>query len=67
MDWLTDNKIPVGKAAKAVFTWMNDNLGPLFDAWASTPALGVVKAVFITLLVGVVVSFFTARRVFWRT
>ena len=32
MDWLTDNKIPVGKAAKAVFTWMNENLGPLFDA-----------------------------------
>jgi glycine betaine/proline transport system permease protein len=32
MDWLTDNKIPVGKAAKSVFTWMNDNLGPLFDA-----------------------------------
>ena len=32
MDWLTDNKIPVGKAAKAVFGWMNDNLGPLFDA-----------------------------------
>ena len=32
MDWLTENKIPVGKAAKAVFGWMNDNLGPLFDA-----------------------------------
>ena len=31
MDWLTENKIPVGKAAKAVFGWMNDNLGPLFD------------------------------------
>ncbi len=32
MDWLTDHKIPVGKAAKAVFDWMNDNLGGLFDA-----------------------------------
>ncbi|ESW60364.1 MAG: glycine/betaine ABC transporter permease [Rhodobacter sp. CACIA14H1] len=32
MEWLTDNKIPVGKAAKAVFDWMNSNLGPLFDA-----------------------------------
>ncbi len=42
-------------------------LGPLLDAWASTPALGVAKAVFITLLVAVVVSFFTVRRVFWRT
>ena len=42
-------------------------VGPLLDAWASTPALGVGKAVFITLLVGLVVSFFTVRRVFWRT
>lgn len=32
MEWLTDYKIPVGKAAKAVFDWMNDHLGPLFDA-----------------------------------
>jgi glycine betaine/proline transport system permease protein len=31
LDWLTDHKIPVGKAAKAVFGWMNDNLGPVFD------------------------------------
>ena len=32
MDWLTDYKIPVGKTAKAVFEWMNDNLGGVFDA-----------------------------------
>jgi glycine betaine/proline transport system permease protein len=32
MDWLTDYKIPVGKAAKSVFDWMNDNLGGVFDA-----------------------------------
>ncbi|MDP3263651.1 MAG: choline ABC transporter permease subunit [Tabrizicola sp.] len=32
MEWLTDYKIPVGKSAKAVFDWMNDNLGGLFDA-----------------------------------
>ena len=31
MDWLTEYKIPVGKVAKAIFTWMNDNLGWLFD------------------------------------
>ena len=30
--WLTDYKIPVGKGAKAIFTWMNDNLGGMFDA-----------------------------------
>ena len=32
MDWLTDYKIPVGKTAKAVFEWMNSNLGGVFDA-----------------------------------
>jgi glycine betaine/proline transport system permease protein len=32
MDWLTEYKIPVGKTAKAVFDWMNENLGGLFDA-----------------------------------
>ncbi len=32
MEWLTDNKIPVGKAAKAVFDWLNANARPVFDA-----------------------------------
>ena len=32
MEFLTDYKIPVGKTAKAVFEWMNDNLGGVFDA-----------------------------------
>jgi glycine betaine/proline transport system permease protein len=31
MEWLTDHKIPVGKTAKAVFDWLNDNLGGFFD------------------------------------
>lgn len=32
MDWLTEYKIPVGKTAKIVNDWMNDNLGGVFDA-----------------------------------
>jgi glycine betaine/proline transport system permease protein len=32
MEWITDHKIPVGKAAKAIFDWMKDNLAGLFDA-----------------------------------
>jgi glycine betaine/proline transport system permease protein len=32
MEWITDNKIPVGKAAKFVFSWMRDNMGGFFDA-----------------------------------
>ncbi len=35
MEWLTDNKIPVGRAAKTVFDWMNANLGPVFDLISS--------------------------------
>ncbi len=35
LDWLTDHKLPVGKAAKAVFDWMNSHLGGLFDAIAA--------------------------------
>jgi glycine betaine/proline transport system permease protein len=34
MDWLTENKIPVGDWAETVFDWMNDSLGFFFD-WLS--------------------------------
>ncbi len=36
MDWLTENKIPVGKWAAAVFDWMQINLGWFFDALSDT-------------------------------
>ncbi len=31
MDWLTENKIPVGRWARAMFEWMQDNLAFFFD------------------------------------
>ncbi|RID93954.1 choline ABC transporter permease subunit [Gemmobacter lutimaris] len=31
MDWLTDNKLPLGKLSKIAFEWMKVNLKPLFD------------------------------------
>ena len=31
-DWITDNKIPVGKAAKAVFDWFKTHASGFFDA-----------------------------------
>ncbi len=34
MDWLTDNKIPVGKAASAVFEWVRDNGEVLLEAFS---------------------------------
>ena len=35
MEFLTDNKIPVGKTAKAVFGWLQDNAGGFFDLLAA--------------------------------
>ncbi len=32
MDWLTDNKIPIGKWAKSIFDWLNNNFAFFFDA-----------------------------------
>jgi glycine betaine/proline transport system permease protein len=32
LDWLTDNKLPLGKISKVSFDWMKVNLKPLFDA-----------------------------------
>ncbi|MEL7349284.1 MAG: choline ABC transporter permease subunit [Pseudomonadota bacterium] len=34
MEWLTDNKIPVGDAAEAVFDWLQLNAAPFFDGLA---------------------------------
>ncbi len=34
MDWLTDNKIPVGKWAKTIFDWLQDNGAWFFDGLA---------------------------------
>ncbi len=36
LDWLTDNKIPVGRSAKAAFDWLKANAADLFDALALT-------------------------------
>lgn len=32
MNWLTDNKIPIGKWAKSIFDWLNNTFGGVFDA-----------------------------------
>ncbi|MEL6197978.1 MAG: choline ABC transporter permease subunit [Pseudomonadota bacterium] len=34
MEWLTDNKIPLGDAAEAVFDWLQVNAAPFFDGLA---------------------------------
>ena len=32
LDWLTENKLPLGKISKVSFEWMKENLKPMFDA-----------------------------------
>ncbi|MFN4156295.1 MAG: choline ABC transporter permease subunit [Paracoccaceae bacterium] len=63
MDWLTEHKLPVGRTAKAVFDWLNDNMAGVFDAisdvmeamiaailWGlSTPHPLIIVAVFVGL------------------
>ena len=34
MEWLTDNKLPVGKWSKKGFDWLKENAEPFFDALA---------------------------------
>ena len=66
MDWLTANKLPVGKTAKIVFDWLKDNAGGFFDALAAamqalidgilfvleTPHPLVIVAVFVAITYG---------------
>lgn len=63
MDWLTDNKIPVGKTAAAIFDWLQENGEWFFDGLAEvmevmidsilwvlqTPSPFLIIAVFIGL------------------
>ena len=34
MDWLTENKIPVGRVARDIFDWLRDNGEPVIDVFA---------------------------------
>ncbi|MEM8849351.1 MAG: choline ABC transporter permease subunit [Pseudomonadota bacterium] len=34
MEWLTENKLPIGQSAAAAFDWLQDNFSPAFDALA---------------------------------
>jgi glycine betaine/proline transport system permease protein len=47
LDWLTDNKIPVGKMAKSGFDWLQDNFTFVFDwlAWVMESLIEGILAV----------------------
>ncbi len=48
MDWLTDNKIPVGATARDVFDWLQDNGGAFFDG-LEAGMRGLIDAILWTL------------------
>lgn len=48
MEFLTENKIPVGKTAKAIVDWLIDNVGFIFDAIAKVLE-AVIDALLFTL------------------
>ena len=62
MTWLTDQKIPVGKAAEAVFDWMQDHLGWFFDGLASVMEWMIdwVEWILLTPNEFLVIAFFVA-------
>ncbi|WP_439155679.1 choline ABC transporter permease subunit [Yoonia sp.] len=44
MDWLTQNKIPIGPWAKSIFDWMNRNMGFFFD-WLSNAMEALIDGI----------------------
>ncbi|MBE0412520.1 choline ABC transporter permease subunit [Yoonia sp.] len=44
MDWLTQNKIPIGPWAKSVFDWLNRDMGFFFD-WLSDAMEGLIDGI----------------------
>jgi glycine betaine/proline transport system permease protein len=44
VNWLTDNKIPIGPWAKSVFDWLNANLGFVFD-WFADRMQGLIDTI----------------------
>lgn len=44
MDWLTENKIPIGAWAKSIFDWLNNNLSFFFD-WLSDAMEALIDAI----------------------
>jgi glycine betaine/proline transport system permease protein len=73
MEWITDHKIPVGKAAKAVFAWMRDNMGGFFDAisavmdWLIAGILWLLQtpSPFLIIALAVALTWFLQRD--WKT
>lgn len=72
MEGLEDYKIPVGKVAKSIFTWMNDNLGWLFDGisavmeWLIEGILWLLQTPHPLIIIGLFVALTWALQRNWK-
>ena len=73
MDWLTANKIPVGKTAKVIFDWLKDHAGVFFDTlavamqWLIDAILLVLQGPHPMVIVGVFVALTWVLQREWKT
>jgi glycine betaine/proline transport system permease protein len=73
MDWLTDNKIPVGQVASRIFDWLQINAAWFFDAlaegleWLIDTILWVLQSPHPLIIVGAFVGLTWALQRSWRT
>ncbi|MBC7142304.1 MAG: choline ABC transporter permease subunit, partial [Rhodobacteraceae bacterium] len=73
MEWLTDSKIPIGKAAKQGFDWLKENAEPLFDAmslvmeWLIASILWVLQTPHPLVIVGAFVGLTWLLQKSWKT
>ncbi|MEM6422869.1 MAG: choline ABC transporter permease subunit [Pseudomonadota bacterium] len=72
MEWLTDNKIPLGDAAEAVFDWLQVNAAPFFDGlalameWLIDAILWVLQTPHPLIVVGVLTGLTAALHRRWQ-
>lgn len=73
LDWLTENKIPVGKWAKSIFDWMNNSFSGVFDAmsdgmeWLIDAILWVLETPHPFVIIAVFAAITYAIQRSWKT
>lgn len=73
MDWLTENKIPIGKWAKSLFDWMNNTFSGVFDAmsdgmeWLIDAILWVLETPHPFIIIAVFAAITYAIQRSWKT
>ncbi|MEN0087924.1 MAG: choline ABC transporter permease subunit [Pseudomonadota bacterium] len=72
MDWLTDNKLPVGKWAAAIVDWLTDNASGFFDGLSFVlegmidTILAVLEAIPALLLIAAIIALAYAVHRSWK-